>query len=82
MLALLNGEVSHPSANAEDRLHRAFKAYFKTGATEQPSVASGEQQVDGLTYVVLRNVNGPLAVYRVRRDGALKRLKRWPAALN
>jgi hypothetical protein len=33
------------------------------------------------SYVALRNVNGMLAVYRVRNNGALKRLKRWPAEL-
>jgi hypothetical protein len=30
----------------------------------------------------LRNVRGIMAVYRVRNDGALKRLKRWPEGLN
>jgi hypothetical protein len=28
--------------------------------------------------VVLRSARGPLAVYRVRNDGKLKRLRRWP----
>jgi hypothetical protein len=31
--------------------------------------------------VVLENVNGPLAVYRVRNDRTLKRLRRWPKDL-
>ena len=35
-----------------------------------------------MRYVVLRNVNGILSVYRVRNDGKLKGLRRWPAALN
>jgi hypothetical protein len=37
---------------------------------------------DGRHYVVLRNVRGTLAVYRVRNDQMLKRLKRWPDALD
>jgi len=61
---------------------RAIKAYFKAGGTQQPSNDSAAQEAGALTYVVLRNVTGTLAVYRVRRDGALKRLKRWPGALN
>jgi len=32
-------------------------------------------------YVVLKNGNGILAIYRVRNDGMLKRLKRWPVEL-
>jgi hypothetical protein len=36
----------------------------------------------GLQYVILRNVDGVLAVYRVRTDnGLLRRMKRWPAEL-
>jgi hypothetical protein len=32
-------------------------------------------------YVVLENVNGVLAVYRVRNDGMLRRMRRWPKAI-
>jgi hypothetical protein len=32
-------------------------------------------------FVVLRNINRMLADYRLRRQGILKRLKRWPHAL-
>jgi hypothetical protein len=38
--------------------------------------------VAGLSYVVLRNARGLLAVYRVRNDGMLKGLKRWPAEID
>ena len=47
----------------------------------QPSKDSGVQEVNGKRYVVLRNVNGIMAVYRVRTDGILKGLKRWPKEL-
>ena len=31
--------------------------------------------------MVLNNVSGVLAVYRVRNNGFLKELKRWPAEI-
>jgi len=67
----------------EELLRRAMAAYFRSGGTEQPSSsASGVQEVDGLMYVVLRNVNAVLSVYRVRPNGLLKGLKRWPQELS
>ena len=71
----------------DDLTTRAFAAYFREAKTrgayspDQPANDSGIEQHDGRDYVVLRNVNGTLAVYRVRNDGLLKRLRRWPAAL-
>lgn len=72
----------------QDLLRRAFSAYFRTAqngseSLQQPSSASAVcTTADGRHYVVLRNVSGLLAVYRVRTpDGTLKRLKRWPAEL-
>jgi hypothetical protein len=35
-----------------------------------------------LEYVVLRDGSRTLAVYRIKNDGHLHRLKRWPAALD
>lgn len=66
---------------------RAMAAYFRSAkpgeSLAQPSnTSSGEQQHDGKWYVVLRNGGGVLAVYRVRNDDMLKRLKRWPAEIN
>lgn len=71
--------------NPSDRealVRRAQAAYFRSGGNLQPSAASGVVSVDGLDYVVLRNVGGVLAVYRVRNDGMLKGLKRWPSSLD
>lgn len=64
-----------------DLLRRAFAAWFRSGGTDQPANSSNLVELDGLGYVVLRSVRGPLAVYRVRNDGMLKRLKRWPEDL-
>jgi hypothetical protein len=51
------------------------------GEVQQPSNDSNVMFVGDKLYVVLRNVNGILAVYRVRTDGVLKKLVRWPAQL-
>lgn len=61
---------------------RALAAYFRSGYMDQPaSGSSGPIESGGKLYVVLRNMNGVLAVYRVRTSGALKRLVRWPREL-
>lgn len=62
-------------------LRRAMAAHFRAGNHDQPSNSSDVQDVGGRLYVVLRNVSGILAVYRVRTDGVLKGLKRWPAVI-
>lgn len=67
---------------------RALAAYLKawdgSGQLQQPGEVC-EVDHEGLQYVRLSNIGGTLAVYRVRTvNGApmLKRLKRWPAALD
>lgn len=62
---------------------RAFAAYFrecsrKRWLVQQPANSSGLVTHNGKDYVVLENIRGTLAVYRVRNDGKLKALKRWP----
>lgn len=69
-------------ADEEDLKRRALSAYFKSGGTHQPSSASGVMDVDGLRYVRLFAAGRMLAVYRVDTVGRLKRLKRWPKALD
>jgi hypothetical protein len=65
-------------------INRAFAAYFRSASEGhlQPSKSDSDiRTVNEKTYVVLRNVGGILKVYRVRNDGMLKGLKRWPAEL-
>ena len=75
---------------SDDELRaRAVTAYYRDArdarrAGREPDVPAGGGNVvehDGKRYVkryvMLANVNGTLAVYRVRRDGVLKRLRRW-----
>jgi hypothetical protein len=74
-----------PIAEDEDLTRRALAAYYRTapqeGAVVVDTPAGGGDVVehDGKLYVVLSNVRGTLAVYRVRTSGQLKRLRRWPA---
>jgi hypothetical protein len=63
-------------------LRRAFAAWFRSGGQDQPSNSSGTVRHKGHQYVVLRHVRGVLAVYRIRNDGMLKRLRRWPAEID
>jgi hypothetical protein len=70
----------------EAYIRRAVAAYLRSGHNgelpPQPSWDSSTvEEHQGSFYVVLRNVNGVLAVYRLRRQGILKRLKRWPQEL-
>jgi hypothetical protein len=60
-----------------DLTRRAFAAYFRSGGFDVPDGADVVEH-DGKLYVVLSNVSGTLAVYRVRGSGALRRMKRWP----
>ena len=61
---------------------RAFAAYFRAGGNDQPAWTSGVRRLHGHVYVSLHNVNGLLAVYRVRNDGYLKAMRRWPHELD
>jgi hypothetical protein len=73
----------------DDLVLRAMRAYRIAEAKEsglvvhqQPSNRSRVVEHNGLRYVVLVNVSGVIAVYRVRTDnGLLRRLKRWPVEI-
>lgn len=66
-----------------DPVDRAFAAYFRTEGAHapQPGNTSDVVELDRKEYVVLRNVSGVLAVYRIRTSGVLNRLVRWPSEL-
>ena len=59
---------------------RAIKAHTgKLGAQQPAANLSGPATAGGLDYIVLRNIGGVMAVYRVLPvSKTLKRLKRWP----
>jgi hypothetical protein len=65
----------------KDLLRRAYAAYYRGpggNLRDIPASDSGVELHDGKYYVVLRNIHGVLAVYRVRSDGILKGLRRYP----
>jgi hypothetical protein len=57
--------VTNGAASNSDLLSRAYAAYFRSGAVDLPSNGSDEIVFGGKTYVVLRNVHGILAIYRL-----------------
>jgi hypothetical protein len=69
------------AASNPDLLCRAYAAYFRSGGVDLPSNASDAIVFGGKTYVVLRNVHGILATYRLLKCGQLRRLRHYPAGL-
>jgi hypothetical protein len=73
-----------PQITEDQLIGRAIRAYWTVEknaslAPDQPGWKSSKvEEIGGKTYVLLGNINGTLAVYRVRNDGILKRLVRWP----
>lgn len=66
----------------EALLGRARAAYARNGGNQQPGQHSDVQEVDGTTYVTLRNINTILAVYHYdQKKDSLTGLKEWPAQL-
>jgi hypothetical protein len=63
--------------------NRAFAAYFRSAGpmASQPVDVPDGWTVKGKSYIVLHNVAGMLAVYRIKTDGFLKRLRRIPKAI-
>lgn len=69
-----------------DLYRRAIAAYYRSAKDgehlDQPSEGlGGYELLDGRDYVVLRNTAQILAVYRVRNDNVLRRMRRWPKGL-
>jgi len=61
----------------DDLARRAQAAYFRTGGEQSVSDSRVVEHDDKL-YVVLRSATETLAVYRVRNDGVLRRMRRPP----
>lgn len=58
-----------------------YRSTLRDGATPQQPAESASGIVSdkaGRQHVVLNNAHGLLAVYRIKADGTLRRLKRWP----
>lgn len=69
-----------------DEVRRAFAAWFRSAGREavpeQPLPTSAMYEHAGKRYVRLEGTNGTLVIYRVRNDKMLKRMRRWPKALD
>lgn len=79
----MNKMVQNPNQDDDSLISRAFSAYFRGHQNRGiPSNNSEVREIKKKRYVVLENINGILAVYRVRNDGKLKGLKRWPPELS
>lgn len=57
----------------ENYIERAIRAWFRSGAQTIPSSYSCVHEYKGKQYVVLDNCHGVLAVYRIQRNGILRR---------
>lgn len=68
------------NADMDYLAQRAIKAHTgKLGAQQPAANLSGPATAGGLDYIVLRNIGGVLAVFRILPiSRTLKRLKRWP----
>ena len=66
-----------------DLLQRAIAPHLrKPGALQPAADLSGPATAGGFDYIVLRNLGGVLAVYRVMTHSrTLTRLRRWPKAV-
>lgn len=61
----------------DELIRRALSAYGWSDGEPLPT-ATEIRRISGLRYVLLHRSKALLAVYRVRNDGKLKRLKRLP----
>jgi hypothetical protein len=57
-------------------LRRAYVAWYKSGGTAPPTTSYVTTH-KGLSYVVVQNA-GRIVVYRIKNDGMLRALRRWP----
>lgn len=69
-------------------LARAMAAYYRTeaathqGAQPPSPDRSHVVMLAGKAYAVLAHERGIVAIYRIKNEGILKRLKRWPDAIH
>lgn len=67
--------------SSDDLIRRAYAAIYRSRA-DLPGVMIGRvAEARDRRYVVISGGGAILAVYRVRNDGMLKALKRWPREL-
>lgn len=79
----MNIQLDTFASSPEDRAWRAYFRYPGEAILDQPARGlGGLREHKGKAYVVLENNYRTLAVYRVCNDGRLRRLMRWPKAID
>lgn len=73
--------MTDASANLIDRAFRAYVTADGCSAEQPTASACGVVTLYGRRYVALRNRRRTLAVYRIRANGLLRRLRVWPIEL-
>jgi hypothetical protein len=72
-------------------VERALAAYYREMVRQRragihldlpSSSGTYKEEWDGKDYILVRNGYRTLAVYRIKPDGFLRRLKRWPKAID
>lgn len=77
--------VTMPDMDRHTIIDRAWRAYIASdgaGAPQPLASHSDEFFLNGLRYVTLGKEDRLLAVYRVRNNGRLRRMRRWPIYLS
>jgi len=73
--------MTDANANLIDRAFRAYVAADGCSAEQPTASVCSVDVLYGRRYVALRNRRRTLAVYRIRANGLLRRLRVWPIEL-
>ncbi len=76
---MLEEDIDMKKADEAALERRALAAWYRTGGSERPAVTVRTHKE--LVYVVLESADQLLAVYRHTNQGLLRRMKRWPEAV-
>jgi hypothetical protein len=71
-----------PAVFPNDKWHlkdRAIRHHVNFWGCAQAFEETTLEQHDGREYIVIRHGDHVMSVYRIRNDGAVRRLHRWPS---
>ena len=81
----MSSETQHLGPVPPDLYARAAAAYYRSPHDPEDGAPMAHHSYmaehDGRQYLVLANPRAFLAVYRIRTSGMLKKLRRWPKAI-
>lgn len=70
------------ATNESELVQRAMAGYFRAGGGQETVSGGVVMEHASHQYVVLTGATGTVCVFRVRNNGPLRRLKRWPPELS